>query len=413
VKKSLAVSFSIAVLLSMGCRHISEDSTEKFDSGEHTLIGQKGYESACRKASCLPLISRKDKKMDFTYGELVAFSGDFYETPSALDSDTGTGLSFLGRNNLKKGKQIIEEEIKQIDKQKHGVTAEDSKYLDSTFQWILAFPSVYLSVSANNYAHFGWYNIKEYVFHHQAALDAALKGFKSTDPDTKNEFFREALLKNSFADHFLTDGFASGHIRNPRTQSISWDKKKGCSIDRDGSLRIGLIAKVLHDNDHTFEKTGGLKVVNARGDTWSTRSDGDLFIKWDETSPHYSLPVEAVALSVTEVLEAFRGGIYPRSTFKALHLVPFVDPTEKTLVETFAKDTSEADITAMLESQVGSAWLKNSLVCLDNKSLRAYFTDLPMLMKNFRSDVAADVEKDPNLTKRLTKAYIDGFKAVQ
>lgn len=113
-----------------------------------------------------------------------------------------------------------------------------------------------------------------------------------------NETFRRALYTNAFADHFLTDAFAAGHIRVPRAEIRNWAEARGL-----GDKIAGALSKLLHDQDGHIdleslhgpvdENDGrpedGLLVQDSTGTSWSTRCDGQLFL---ETNAAQSTAVE-------------------------------------------------------------------------------------------------------------------------
>jgi len=120
-----------------------------------------------------------------------------------------------------------------------------------------------------------------------------------------------AYSMNAFSDHFLTDMFASGHIRTPRKLIL-----QTCSNLDSG----GLVAQWMHDEDNR----NGLWINNLRGDIWNTSGDDNY---WDAANAQNRLFIQqAVQISRNEVYAAFNGA---NDSFGALQIVPIqntVDP---------------------------------------------------------------------------------------
>ena len=66
-----------------------------------------------------------------------------------------------------------------------------------------------LKLAAHNHDHFLPYAKDAYLIGHQLALDKAREANRSKS----KRILHEALSLDAFACHFLTDSFASGHIR--------------------------------------------------------------------------------------------------------------------------------------------------------------------------------------------------------
>ena len=387
------------------CGRNSESKLD-FASGEHVLIGNAAFKKVLAEANLSDIpasIRRADGKFDFTYGELVAFGGDLYRTPEDLDQDTYTqSWKTPLANNINGAREIFAGELDNIQEQ---IDSGKLDYKDNNIPFLAAFPSSYVSLAENNVDHFGWYNGKAYVKYHQAALDLALKANQSSAPE-KIDLLRRALLTNAFADHFLTDGFASGHIRVPRTQSLQWGQKNGVN-----SKAIGGINKFLHDNDHTYATTKGLLVTNARGDEWRTRSDGQLAVASRLEDQNIALPIEAVELSLKELLSAYKDNQLPSSTFAAMNIVPWVSPKEDSLVATFPADLASDKLVPML-ARIGIIWKLGVFFDFNENTARKYLGQLPSIMQQFQSDVRRE-SIDPVLQKTLPASYIEAYRNVR
>ena len=216
---------------------------------------------------------------------------------------------------------------------------------------------------------------------------------------------QKAIFYNGFSDHFLTDGFAAGHVRNPRAQIQKWAAAHGLSF-----LSAGVFASVIHDNDGSLRTTGGrgLQVKNSRGDSWAARSDTELFRFNSLENPSVRLPTEAVVASLREVLETYRSGIVPTGFFSATLLVPFVNPKERPLVEIFAPTTDDRELDQIIQRV---AWfLKVKIVTgFDKNVLLRFYAGMPDIVAQFGKDAAAAIAINPQLSVRLPRAYLDGY----
>ncbi|HEY6475715.1 MAG TPA: hypothetical protein VI456_03985 [Polyangia bacterium] len=120
---------------------------------------------------------------------------------------------------------------------------------------------------------------------------------------------------NAAADHFLTDAFSGGHIRTPRDRLI-------------GSAKGNVESKIFHDLDNQF----GVRVINARGDTWVAY--GDNYLDDPRNARGRQLAMDAVRRSRQDISDALtRGQGYPEpkpdTAFAAELLVPHpLNPNE-------------------------------------------------------------------------------------
>lgn len=89
----------------------------------------------------------------------------------------------------------------------------------------------------------------------------------SKTPEQTAAMLGTAYAYNAFADHFLTDLFASGHLRTSRLEL-----REQCTLPVVGGLTGDLLARFMHDEDCPY----GLTVHNARGDTRTGYGDKRL-----------------------------------------------------------------------------------------------------------------------------------------
>lgn len=186
--------------------------------------------------------------LTLTYGEVVALAGDYYGTPEELSEELTPAVAEAIR----------------------GVTPQDEgTFLLNTHRgWF-----DYVNLANENQDHFAPRSWARYALHHKEALLLAL----DKDLDA-------ALVRNAFADHFLTDAFASGHLRVPRDLLVG--------------LSGGLPSKKMHDEENVH----GLWVRSASGFVWRCYGDDQL-----GTNPvHLTLTAHAVGLSLLRVFRAYR-----------------------------------------------------------------------------------------------------------
>ena len=71
-----------------------------------------------------------------------------------------------------------------------------------------------LDLTENNHNHFLPYAKDAYLTGHQLAIEKAREASQyPRDPALRKTLLQEAFSMEAFACHFLTDSFASGHIR--------------------------------------------------------------------------------------------------------------------------------------------------------------------------------------------------------
>jgi len=187
--------------------------------------------------------------LTLTYGEVVALAGDYYASPEELTAELTPAVADAIR----------------------GVTPTDEgTFLLNTHRgWF-----DYASLANENQDHFAPRSWARYAQHHAEALKLA----------AIHRNLDEALVRNAFADHFLTDAFASGHLRVPRNALVG--------------LTGALPTRKMHDEENEY----GLWVQSANGFVW--RSYGDDYLG---TNPvHLTLTAFAVGLSLLRIYKAYR-----------------------------------------------------------------------------------------------------------
>jgi hypothetical protein len=389
---------------------------QPFEGGEHLWIGNEGAKLAAarRGVAALHPVQRRRAPEALTYGEIVALSGDFYESAEDLFDEKPAALPWLwADNDLGDLLDALKKEVGWINLPpgQRGTSYPDQ----SVALWWNA--KSYAELALRNTSHFGWHNALTYVANHEAALRLAALAAVETDSARRSLLWRQALYTNGFADHFLTDGFAAGHVRTPAAEIRAWGAGRGMD-----DKRAGVLVKIIHDQDgHVAElhgqvdhaaATSGLRVTNARGDRFVTHCDGQLFLSGTQSAA-VGQAVEAVAASVGELLEAYSDGSQPRGVFAATQRLPWPSSEEPALIEKFPAGVSAQRVSAIFES---IRWyLRLPLVGADVRpeDIRSCFERLPECMASFRASVTRDVARRADLVARLPPSFVAGYQAIR
>ncbi len=213
-----------------------------------------------------------------TYGEIMALSGDLYETYEDLAA-------------------APLEEIYEL------LPLIQSPFV-TTIQLQKTTGGRYLSLAESNQSHFTqvptpYNNISTWETIHRRALLAARKGRTHL-----------AWSLSAVAAHYLTDAFCSGHVRVPRANLM-------------GSSLANIYSKIVHDIDNEE----GVLVNNIRGDgPWVAY--GDMLLYDRRNAKNRTLLLEAVRLAKLDIEKAlFLGDAYPipdqNTRFPSRDLVPY------------------------------------------------------------------------------------------
>jgi hypothetical protein len=311
-----------------------------------------------------------------TFGELIAMTGDFFESLDEMQTLARSGQ--FGREQI----DLVRWKVNPTGPQP-AVGAGVAEAVEARYQ----------SLAGRNESHFstgsspGNSNRERYIALHTRAVEGAY--FAGLLPLTPQAAWPESV--EASADHFLTDAFSAGHIRTPRGEVQSywnglyprfaesfidlitcymaafikdvdhptvWHIPVPLSVLR-GKIRptvaamagpalanfgIGdLISIAMHDADNA-----GLDVVSARGPTGSTggrwRAVGDSFLYPTTANPAATqtqqMVEEAVRISFAEVRAARSAGqgtgpgtrraLVDPANFRALPLIPSEDTTSTT-----------------------------------------------------------------------------------
>ncbi len=329
------------------------------ESSEHVAVGNAIELSAADNtrvpaaATPLPVGNRT-----LLYGQVVALGGDFYGVGAqvasaghpaleALDpissaaipeqafSSAYLTLASAPSAELDAILTVMDEEQQAIDAAiaaKLQPSAGYEKLGDSlSYKWneitgggpasggvlsILTLPGRYIDLAAVNMDHFGADAVTSYLAGHGLAMKQAAQ-LHGQDPQSRAVQMK--LLQcygiNAFADHFLTDLFAAGHLRTPRR--ALWSTPQTIAGE------TGLLARAAHNEDNH----DGLHVENARGDQWTAYGDGKELD--DVNAANRALAVAAVQASADEVYRAFVTGEASVPAPAALQYIPKLDFTAR------------------------------------------------------------------------------------
>jgi hypothetical protein len=221
-------------------------------SFEHQEIGRSSYLRACEdvatavvaRAASAPGVATR---LEIACGRNRAALGDIYGDATAIAGD------FLG---------------------------EPSEFISQAGAWRFKSKKSYLLLALENSQHFNPMATQEWAKYHAKAVDEALAGARA-EGLAMLEKFQLMLQENAFADHFLQDSFAAGHMGFNRTATSA------------------AAAKSFHD---TWNARG--RVVSDRaGGRWITFGDGRLDRPDNQDARRHVM--DAATLSVRNVVRAF------------------------------------------------------------------------------------------------------------
>lgn len=195
-----------------------EYSKPFYDTGEHVLAGEVVGHIALDPGHMFDINSVK-----FNYGHLMSM-GDFYDTYDDMIKASATELTGL--------KKLIERSEARYKKLVLGKGAGGADVTHA--EWEKATGGRYLNLAMNNFTHFAPFSAlitpgvssvsrpqnhkSEWEKYHKRAIDYARKGTNSND-------LEKAYIINAFADHFLTDAFAAGHLFNKEAANAIFKSK--------------------------------------------------------------------------------------------------------------------------------------------------------------------------------------------
>jgi hypothetical protein len=159
--------------------------------------------------------------------------------------------------------------------------------------WFLK-PGRYLKLAKQDYDHFNANAWSVYQTGHQLALETAIAAHQTEDLQKLSL----AYALNGFACHFLSDRFASGHIRTPR-------------VELPANVTPSVIGSLLVSFMHSEENHFGLHMHNLRGDRWTAYGDRHYYDLNNKTN--VNIMQDALQDSANEIFAAYKDGALPSS----------------------------------------------------------------------------------------------------
>lgn len=320
-----------------------DNSTIKYESPEHFIMGssiklqypnsiESGNDSILLE---IPLSNGNIQKLSFA--QIVYLAGDFMGDPNTqiggvgleqgminFDKNFNVMLNAPAKDYLPK---IIEIVNKELEDNKEKIHNHDALNIDDNVKFncatgggcnsftMLTNYGLYMKLAAKNYDHFGQDAIDTYQAGHKKALEVANEARITNNP----ELLRKAYAYEAYSHHFLTDLFASGHLRTPRRAIINACYYTPSDVS-------SFLAKVMHDQDNA----SGVWMTNYKGERWKTYGDNQLFIKDNNSSLNKAISVMQqsadqifqVYNNTTSVDEAFNIAIQELPDLEAINNDP-------------------------------------------------------------------------------------------
>ncbi|MBV9575109.1 MAG: phospholipase [Gammaproteobacteria bacterium] len=305
-----------------------------FSSAEHIAIGDDvvikfSPDTPGQKSALLHL----PNQLNLSYGTILAL-GDFYGTPgqpiSAGNSENEKRARFLAAfnqfavNNPTDINQIVtimQAEKKLIEDGLKNGESEESIYqkvgddFDRQYNCVTGGSCVakvwwtyagrYLLLAKDDYDHFGDDAWAAYQTGHAIALEAAMHAHQTQDIQA----LQLAYALNAFAGHFLSDRFATGHIRTPRKLLPIY-------------VSPTVVGDVLVNYMHNEENFYSLHVHNLQGDHWIAYGDKSYFT--DKGATHRQQLLATLQVSADEIFSTYLTGIAPQNDIVS-QLIPIPD----------------------------------------------------------------------------------------
>ena len=199
------------------------DIQMKFASFEHKHIGKLTRQEI--KQLTLP------NGVVIEFEDIIALAGDYYGLPKhpiinpliVEEEDPGRDQRFIEAFNTlaRAPKDELQKELDKLLETLKKETEQRKSFSSKTWDeitggiWAGPLPlkrGRMLQLAENNHDHFDPYAKHSYLTGHQLAIDKAREAGNCRG-DEEERLLHEALAMDAFACHFLTDGFASGHIR--------------------------------------------------------------------------------------------------------------------------------------------------------------------------------------------------------
>ncbi|KAM7197430.1 phosphatidylcholine-hydrolyzing phospholipase c [Naviculisporaceae sp. PSN 640] len=327
-----------------------KDGDSSFEFAEHASLGDaltlQWHDGQSYVAKNKPFTLANG--LEVTYGQINGLAGDFYGTtkpisdPKDLQDQRSRFLRafyWLAEDRTRNPKEaqtilgLLSTEVDKVSKAVadgqdpsevyHTLPDLNFQFQALTIDRPAECPS-YLVLASINWDHFGEDARTAYNAGHSVALQTAASGNLEL-----------AYAQNAFADHFLQDSFAAGHMRTPRRKIVeqAWGE-----VNR---IAANLCAKYMHDEENAI----GLSVRNPAGRSWTTYGDKRLLDKADIANKNEAW--NAVRTSADEIFEAWKTGKVPAyPNYGAWNWAPILSEVQQdnqVLAPLFTRDGKRRD----------------------------------------------------------------------
>ncbi len=279
--------------LALGDRYLRELADFAKTSEGIDWIAEHGLEAETSGLATDPIVSGAKIPiggLQLSPGEIVALSGDFYESPEELEHANPKELAEL---------------VAAIHSEEKGQLKDPNATYQAITQKYRSEHDSYLSLAERNQKHFAPGNRLEWKRIHMQAIAMA----KAAGSD--EQAFQRALLYDAAAGHFLTDAYASGHMFdrqridteiqayiNAHPPAPTNPQMSTYYLVVQGHMR-DLVLKNVHDRLNVE----GVEVSNPKGMKWRTYGDTRL----DRAKHTQKIAALALALSRAQVYVARKG----------------------------------------------------------------------------------------------------------
>ncbi|RTL12035.1 MAG: hypothetical protein EKK54_05100 [Neisseriaceae bacterium] len=285
------------------------DSPEHFDLGAYALLSvpsdQGGVDKIYGNKLTVKSLQTSYGQMNLSFADIFWLGGDLIGEPKQIIGLSANPASTFESNlaAFDKYKDYIpavltvysnvSTDVKKFIDTGSTLVVPDKynyEYNQATGGWggsigALLKSGLYLKLAQYNYDHFGNNAVKSYITGHTLALEYASKA-------TNVEGLKYAYFIEGYADHFLTDLFATGHSRTPRVEIVNY-----CANLGQGPASF--LTKLMHDQDGTT----GLTLVNGKGETWFGTGDENFYTPANKDNKIRALSV--VQQSVDQIYNAY------------------------------------------------------------------------------------------------------------
>lgn len=244
-----------------------------------------------------------DNGLELTFGEIVSFAGDYFaDSDNPITGGLYDNLIAIPENQFENPVEVVSQEnlLVLAENFKNTFMTLSSnwnaerivnlvyKYIngDLSLDEVIQLGLRRYDLAVNNFDHFSPYSWYAYSIGHSIALKFAAEAGKTKKQDDLNY----AYAIEAFAQHFLTDTFASGHIRVP-LKSI----RRFALFEKNALL----LTKFMHDEDTKF----GVNLYNLNGDHW--RAYGDSYYNDARNKKNITQLQKTQQLAIKQVYDAY------------------------------------------------------------------------------------------------------------